>query len=255
MKKIVYLLSLLLIAAFSVNAQTVVMCGAYDKETGVTSDVFAQWDVNADGGGYVYTVYSQKKKIKGNLTLKVEKKNEYDSYALYGEFIFPSGIKVTNWAVYDMLFTEEGNYKLSVMNKSKVLATTETDIFFIVDDLASDDTSYVDETYYELSYLTFGESVDEEGTMTGESTVFSLTNGSLEVRGMVEMDDPMLLTKLYVDVTFGEEVILNDSYDVPSKDWGFIHFPVTVTKPGIYFVDLYTQDDVYITGSSFEVTE
>jgi hypothetical protein len=61
--------------------------------------------------------------------------------------------------MYDMLFTEEGDYRLSVLNKSNsTLASTNTTIYFLPETSSSDaDTSYVDTYYYENSFVSFGE--------------------------------------------------------------------------------------------------
>lgn len=251
MKKLTLLLSALFAISIA-QAQSVVLCGDYDKITGVASDVYTAWDI-ASAGSYVYTVYSQEKKIKDALTLRLEKKNYSGLYEIYGTFAFNNDVKGgQNWAMFDLLFTEEGDYRINVLGKGDaVLASTNTSIAFASE--AVSDTGYVDTYYYENSVVTFGESVADGGIMSGESTVFSLENDSRKITAMLDQDEALLLTKLYVTVTLGEEVISDDAYDIPSKDWNYVTVPVTVTKPGSYYVDFYTQDDVFINSGSFDV--
>ncbi len=247
-------LTLLLFALFAISiaqAQSVVLCGDYDKTTGVPSEVFEAWDIDA-AGSYVYTVYSQEKKIKDALTLRLEKKNYSGLYEVYGTFAMNNDVKSgLNWAMFDLLFSEEGDYRVNVLGKGDaVLASTNASIAFAPD--AVSDTGYVDTYYYENSVVTFAESV-EEGTMIGESTVFTLENGTCKFKAKLEQDEALLLTKLYVTVILGEETISDDAYDIPSTDWNYVTVPITVNKPGSYYVDFYTQDDVFMNSGSFEV--
>jgi hypothetical protein len=250
MKKLTLFLSALFTISIA-QSQSVVLCGDYDKTTGVPSDVFEAWDIDA-AGSYVYTVYSEEKKIKDALSLRLEKKNDSGLYEVYGTFAFNNDVKSgLNWAMFDLLFTEDGEYRVNVLGKGDVvLAATNTSIAFAPD--AVSDTSYVDTYYYENSVVTFGESVDKE-ILIGESTVFTLENDTRKISAKLEQDEALLLTKLYVTVILGEETISDNAYDIPSKDWNYVTVPVTVNKPGSYYVDFYTQDDVFINSGSFEV--
>ncbi len=251
-------LTLLLTALFTISiaqAQSVVLCGDYDKITGVASDVYTSWDI-ASSGSYVYTVYSQEKKIKDNLTLRLEKKNYSGLYEIFGTYAFNNDVKADqNWAMYDLLFTEEGDYRVNVLGKGNaVLASTNTTIAFSPE--AVSDTGYVDTYYYENSYITFGESVDGSGIMSGESTVFSLENGTKEITAKLEQDEALLLTQIYVTVINDlGDAISDDVYSIASKDWNYVTVPITVNQPGSYIVDFYTQDDVFISSGSFEVVK
>ncbi len=251
MKKLTLLLSALFAISIA-QAQSVVLCGDYDKITGVASDVFTAWDISSTGS-YVYTVYSQDKKIKDALTLRLEKKNYSGSYEVYGTYAFNNDLKNgLNWEMFDLLFTEEGDYRVNVLGKGDaVLASTNASIAFAESD-ALTDSSEINTFYYENAVVTFGKSVDNE-ILIGESTVFSLENGTRKISAKLEQDENLLLTKLYVTVTLGEEVISDDVYDIPSKDWNYVTVPITVTKPGSYSVDFYSQDDVFISNGSFEV--
>lgn len=251
-------LKLLLFSLFTISiaqAQSVVLCGDYDKVTGAPTGIYAAWDIEA-AGSYVYSVYSQDKKIKDALTLRLEKQNESGAYYFYGTYAFNNDVKSgQNWAMFDLLFTEEGEYKINVLGKSdEVLASTTASIAFTeAAEYDESDGDYTDTYYYENSVITFGESVDDGGIMNGESTVFSLVNDTREITAMLDQDEALLLTKLYVTVMLGEEVISDDAYDIPSTDWNYVTVPITVNKQGSYYVDFYTQDDVFINSGSFEV--
>ncbi|MGE3824575.1 MAG: hypothetical protein AB7G44_10130 [Bacteroidia bacterium] len=264
MKKTLLILSAFIAVLFSANAQStlpqVVLCSDYDKTTGAPIDIYTSWDVKADGGGYVYVVYTQDKKIKDELSLRVEKKNYSGLYETYGTFYFGNDVKAgQTWAMYDMHFTEEGDYRLNVLGKSgAVLASTNTTIYFLPEETDIADVSdgdYVDTYYYENSFVTFGESVDDGGIVNGESSTFNLENGTRKITAKLEQDEALLLTKLYVTVYLGEEIIAEDVYDIPSTDWNYITVPITVTKPGSYYVDFYSQDDEYINTGYFDVVE
>ena len=247
-------LTLLLFALFAISiaqAQSVVLCGDYDKITGIASEVFEAWEIDATGSN-VYTVYSQEKKIKDALTLRLEKQNESGLYEVFGTYAFNNDVKsAQTWAMFDLFFTEEGKYRVNILGKGDaVLASTNTSIALA--EAAVSDTGYVDTYYYENSVLAFGESVDKE-ILIGESTVFTLENGTRKISAKLEQDEDLLLTKLYVTVTLGEEVISDDAYDIPSKDWNYVTVPITVDKAGSYYVEFYTQDDVFMNSGSFEV--
>jgi hypothetical protein len=98
-------------------------------------------------------------------------------------------------------------------------------------------------------------SVDDGGIMSGESTAFTLENGTRKITAKLEQDEALLLTKLYVTVILGEETISDDVYDIPSKDWNYITVPITINKPGSYIVDFYSQDDAFINSGYFDVVE
>jgi hypothetical protein len=254
MKKLTLLLSALFAITIA-QAQSVVLCTDYDKTTGAPSGIYSAWDIEA-AGSYVYTIYSQDKKIKDALTLRLEKQNESGYYYVYGTYAINNDVKSgQNWAMFDLLFTEEGEYKLNILGKSdEILASTTANIALIASaETDETDGEYTDTYYYENSVVTFGESVDDGGIMNGESSVFSLVNGTREITAMLDQDEALLLTKLYVTVMLGEEVISDDAYDIPSTDWNYVTVPITVNKPGSYYVDFYTQDDVFINSGPFEV--
>ncbi len=256
--------------SFSVNAQNgkVTLCETYDKVTGAPSGIHQNWDIKADGG-YVYIVYSQDKKITESLRLYVDKKTKSGTYVAYATEYFNNDTKTDakKWAMYDFKFTEEGDYKISIMgNGSDALAIAYTNIGFMEGEennvankqkaggYSSDDDDPSD--YYMDSKITLGQSVNADGVVSGAATEFKLINGKCDIQAKLEQTEDLNLTAVKVYVYGGKdytESISSLTYTVASKDWNWIHVPINTTKRGKYVVDMYTDDDVYIQTAYFEV--
>lgn len=115
-----------------------------------------------------------------------------------------------------------------------------------------EDSGY-DTYYYEYSSLKFGESATPEGELIGESNTFTKKSGVLELTALLEMSEPLLLTLLHMEIYSGEELITSRNFDIPSKEWNYVTIPIDIEKPGTYFVDLYNQEETFITSESFTV--
>lgn len=267
-------LTLLFIAfvsfAISVNAQSetkrVVLCEDYNKTTGETIKEGKYWDIENDGeGSFVYLIYNQDKLIKNGLSLYIDKKNKAGSYIAYSteEFNNDIGSGTKKWAMFDVNFKEEGEYRLTVIGKNaEALAVTYADIKYKKAIDPSDDNKKKrdkiespDTYYYENSTVTFGESISN-GVLSGESTEFRLYGTKKEITAKVEQKEALKLTKVYVDIYTGEkydEEVSSIGYDVGDVTWDWISVPITFYKKGKYVVDFYTQDDVYINSAYFTV--
>lgn len=267
MKKLILLLIIAFSISYNISAQSTKkaeLCSDYNKTTGVPTGVGKYWDVINDGlGSNVYLIYTQDKLIKEDLTLYLDRKNANGSYVAYGTYYFNNDIKVSpaKWAMYDVNFKEEGDYRLTVTGKNAdALAVTYADIKFIKD--KSNNTAKttksgdVDDTYYyEDSKVTFGESI-QDGKLSGEAATFSLIGESKEITAKIEQDDDLKLTLIYVDIYTGDdykEKVSSLSYDVEDITWNWISTPIKFYKKGKYVVDFYTQDDVFINSGYFEV--
>jgi len=273
----------MLMIAFSVKAQSVisensaVLCTDYNRTTGEPEGIYDVWEIPSDGfGGFVYLIYRQAKVIKKPLKLNVEKLDAAGNYEFYATIAFENDVKSgNNWAMYDVNFSEEGSYKLSVIGKGKKpMATTYTDIMFLLEDEESfvDDQSaqvfeedYEEELledefdtyYYENTIVSFGTGI-EDGNLIEEADVFKLKGKEKEKSLVVklEMDKPLKLDLVYIGVFYGdeyEEEVSYESYTVADKSWVWINVPITVYKKGKYVVDLYNQNDVYINTGYFEI--
>jgi hypothetical protein len=281
MKRITFLFITILMVAFSANAQSVstgnsaVLCTDYNRITGEPMGVYTIWEIPSDGyGGYVYLIYKQAKVIKKPLKLTIDKLNSAGNYEFYSTYFFENDVKSgLNWAMYDVNFTEEGSYKLSVYGKGKApMASTFTEINFITTEIESvvDDASdevideyYSDEDlsgeydtyYYENTVVTFGTAITN-GSLIGESNTFKLKGKQKELVAKIEMDDPLELSEVWVSVYYGDaydEEVSSESFTVADKAWNWINVPVTVYKKGKYVVDFYNQNDVYINTGYFEI--
>ncbi len=261
---------MLFIGAVTINAQSstksnssnkIELCSDYDKTTGEPIGIAVNWDVKDDGvGSNVYLIYKQDKKIKEGLTLYLDKKNANGSYIANGTYSFDNNIKENQkkWAMYDLNFREEGDYRLTVVgNSADALAVTYSNIKFMEDDISKpakkDDV--VETSYYENSKITFGESISN-GTLVGESAVFRLSGSSKEIIANISQADDLKLTLIYVDIYTGtdyKEKISSLSYKVDDPTWNWISTPIKFYKKGKYVVDFYTQDEIFINSGYFEV--
>jgi hypothetical protein len=254
----------LTIGAFAQNASTskASLCVDYDRVTGEPIDVYSAWDIASDGkGSYVYLIYSQSSPIREKLTLYLDKKNESGNYIAFKTFDFNNDVSTTlKWAMFDVNFTEEGDYRLAVMGKNKeALAITYADIKFKKEEaVTTTTTEAVDEFdtyYYEYTEVAFGEDINE-GVLIGESGVFNLKGNSLDLVALVENDEALQLTEIYVEVFGGanyDEEVSAESFTVADKVWTWVSVPIKVSKKGKYVVDFYTQNDVYINSGYFEI--
>lgn len=236
------------------------MCESYD-DNGVPKGINKNWDISKNGS-YVYVLYTQDKIITSSLLLYVDKKNAKGEFVAYDTKDFPYNPKTDKkkFAVYDLLFTEEGDYKLSVINgaDSKELANTTTNIAFMKSEKSKSNDDEIDTYYYEYSTIVFGESIDENAVVKGEAEKFKLINGKRDLYLKLEQDDALKLKEISMDVYGGEsykDKIYTETFSIPSKDWNWVKLPIKFTAPGKYVVDLYSDTDVYINSGYIEITK
>ncbi len=110
--------------------------------------------------------------------------------------------------------------------------------------------------YYLDVMVSFGQSIDSKGELAGEAYTFLLVNEKIEITAKLEMDKPFDVKQIRAEVFTGElsdELVSNTPYKIGNKEWTYLAVPIEIKKSGSYNVDFYTQDNVYITTSSFEV--
>ena len=262
MKKLIFSVLTLFLFVFNASAQskgTVVTCESYD-DNGVTSGVYKAWDIKKDGS-FVYVIYSQDKTITKNLNLYVDKKNEKGKFIAYAteDFAYNPKTDRKKFAMYDYKFTEEGDYRLTVMaDNTDALATTEVTIYFEKEtsSTTADELDETDTYYYENSEITFAMDFDSEANATGEATEFRLKNGESNFFAKVQQDNDLKVTQIRVSIYTGDdykEEVSDENFDVESKEWNWIKIPIKVTKRGKYVVDMYTENDVFINSGYFEI--
>ncbi|MCB0508668.1 MAG: hypothetical protein R2739_00700 [Chitinophagales bacterium] len=261
MKNISLFFLLSLVFGFNAIAQTpkVELCESYNKETGKTSGLYKAWDIPKDGG-YIYIVYNQDKTIKDKLTLDVQKKNKNGDFVSYDTKTFDNDAASSKkWAMYDYLFTEAGEYKISVRdNKNKILATTSTDIGFMKDKTDSDDDSdddAKDTYYYENTSITFGDDV-KNAEVIGERDTFKLKNGKVDLVALLYNDDALKCKSITVSIYNGKdyETLVDElTFTIESLDWNWVKLPISVKEKGNYVVDIYNNYDTFINSGYFTV--
>jgi len=265
---ILYLLLFLLISSSSIAQKSenkATLCSDYDRTTGEPIGISDAWDISSDGkGSNVYLIYSQPKTIKEALSVYIDKKNANGSYIAFGTYYFDNDIKVNpkKWAMYDINFKEEGDYKIAVIGKdANALAVTYTNIKFMKDEASKKNMKKAskddapDTYYYEDSYIDFGESI-KDGVLSGQATEFSLRGSSKEIVAKLSQDEDLLLKSVIVSVYTGDdykEKVSELTYTVDDLTWNWINVPVKFYKKGKYVVDMYSQDDVFINTAYFEV--
>ncbi len=233
--------------SFTTRAQSLVLCESYDTQ-GVASGIYSSWDIKPDGS-YVYMVYNQ----SGNFTtgvyyIYIDK--YYESSSSYGAYLTIEMKPETsqNWIVLDQLFTEAGDYKASFMFNGTAMATTSFEIDLVGAATGSTDT-IIDTYYYEDSDVDFGMSVDAEGVLQGESETFYMgANTSISIKAYLNnFGLPFKTTKMYVDVFKEGSDIEVDSFNIDVEtDWDYIHFLVVFKDPGVYYIDIYNADDIFV---------
>lgn len=268
MKKIILFL-FVTISAITLNAKsnsskTADLCADYDKTTGVPTGIGKYWDVIDDGlGSNVYLIYTQDKPIKDELNLFMDRKNANGAYVAYGTYYFNNDIRkdIKKWAMYDVNFTEEGDYRLTVTGKNaEALAVTYADIKFKKDkndktSKSTDDSEKTDTYYYEDSKIMFGESI-KDGVLSGEASTFNLKGESKEIFAKIEQESALKFTRIYVDIYTGvdyKEKVSSLDYIVDDPIWNWVSAPVKFYKKGKYVVDIYNQDDIFVNSGYFEV--
>jgi hypothetical protein len=266
MNKIVSLLSIFLIVALSMNAQTsvggkVVLCDSYD-DYGTPTGIHSDWSI-APEGGYVYILYTQDRYIGQELSLYIDKKNKSGNYVAFDTRYFKyDADNKKRFAVYDYEFKEEGDYKISVViNGTNTLATTYSNVAFTVPKENIENKkkagNVVDTYYFEDSKITFGTAIDDKAVVSGEAGSFSLMNGKRDIVAKLQQDKDLNVTQVVVEVYGGvdyKEKVYTQTYNIPSKTWNWIKVPLSFTKPGKYVVDMYNEDDVFINSGYVEIT-
>jgi len=266
MKKLSLLFLTTICVLFSALAQngTLSLCEDYDKSTGKPSGAAENWDINSKTGSYVYMIYQQSKNIKENIKIYVDKKNESGTYKPFETIeITEEDYKNKNWFMYDFLFRESGDYKISVMGKSDYpLATKYTKIYYMKEETSSTDNSDNDENsdasdtyYYEDSKIVFGKEV-VDGEIKNPQEVFNLQNGKAEFFCVLSQDNALLSKSITVGVYHGDDykdLLSEEVYTLGGLDWNWVKIPISITKRGKYLVDIYNDLGTYINSEYFEV--
>lgn len=240
---------ILLLISFlsSVHAQSVVLCESYDTD-GKASGIYSSWDISSSGS-YIYILFSQNAPIRGGLWyLYIDK--DYDNTGVYSPIetieIKPETGK--KWFVHDQKFTSAGKYKAAVMRDGIEQASTYFELGYKEGETTNSASDEPDTYYYENSIVQFCTSVDASGNPVGVSESFKLNaEGSVTVAVYVENDgNPFKTDKFNVDI-FDDKENAVDSYSLDIQpEWDYVKFEQKFNRPGVYYVDIYTANDVFI---------
>lgn len=242
--------------SLSLSAQKVVTCSEYDEKKGTPSGIYESWDIGAKGG-YVYIHYSQPKSIKKKLTLYIDKKDEKGRYNPYETLYFDTDEKTKeNWATYKYTFTEDGTFKIIVLDNSNELASTTVTVNFkegekptttYEDDSDSDSEDEIDTYYYTESSVKVGQSIDEKFVLSGEDTYFTMPrSGSLPLTIVVEHTQPLSTDIIYIDIYDEDENLIKTLELDCDPTWDIISTKYTFEQKGTFYIDAYNAKDVYI---------
>lgn len=260
MKRIrhIILLPLLILAlTFRLQAQSIVLCEAYDAQ-GTASGIYSTWEIDA-GGAYVYLLYNQTYALESGIWyLYID--YDWDNVGTYGAYetlsMTPEAGK--NWYVYDYKFKDTGKYRAYIMHDGIELASTTFEIDY-KPGVSAIDTTKIDTYYYENSNIVFCTSVDDEGNPVDESSSFSLgSGGSVNVAVYIDNDRmPFKTNKLFVDIYKDADAAIFDSFGIDIQpEWDYVKFTQNFTEPGTYTVEFYTADDIYInTSDTLSITQ
>ncbi len=263
------IIALLLLVSIGVNAQTFVACSDYNKETGEPSGVYSSWDIKADGG-YVYLLYSQPKNITKPLLLYVDKLNNSGDYVAYATENFNnSASSKKNWAMYDFKFTEAGKYKIAAMQDGKELASNFLTIQFAAGEEAkkvnntSSYSDYIDEEvdtyYYEESNIVVATDVDEDFNPIGEADEFyAKRDGTIPLKIVVSNPERFATDLFYIDIYYTDPATDKENLETTldtevNADWVVSSTDYTFKKRGIYTIDVYNANDVFVNSTIIEI--
>ncbi len=120
---------------------------------------------------------------------------------------------------------------------------------------SSQNEPITDTYYYEYSQVLFGTSIDSEGNLQGESTEFSLKGKPAEIVVMLLQDDPFRTSQAYVEI-YNENSQLVESFELTiNPAWNWFKFQIKLSTPGLYFLDIYNDVDVFINSGTVQILE
>lgn len=92
--------------------------------------------------------------------------------------------------------------------------------------------------------------------MEDAAETFSLNGKPLELKVLLEQDEPLMLSELFAEV-YGEEGSLVESFTVKvgDKNWNRVGFSLFFSKTGKYYLDLFNEADTFIISASITIEE
>lgn len=120
----------------------------------------------------------------------------------------------------------------------------------------SQSESIYDTYYYEYSQIYFGKKLNSEGLLEEVAETFSLNGKPVEIKVLLEQDKSLMLSELIVEV-YEEAGGLVESFTVKvgDRNWNWVSFSQTFSKPGKYYIDMYNEADTFINSAGITIEE
>ncbi len=253
MKKILTLLSLMIVLHIGTFSQRVYFCSNY-TESGDPVSVSTVWNITADGG-YVYFLFQKgSSKMPKTINFYINKLSGSDYVSFDVKSVTPESGK--SFAILDYKFLTAGSYQV-VAKDEKLKELTKEFVTINNKEITSTTTTTTTTTstdnvdYYSGSSITIGTAIDDYGVVTGTSEFYTIPAEGAYLIFKVDNSGKALNTeKLVVDIYKKSEqgtyeFYETKNYDIKSEfDW--IYFQYTFTSPGDYKLSVYNKDWKYI---------
>lgn len=239
-------------------SQQVYFCSNYTEE-GEPIGKSIVWNIEPSGG-YVYILYNNGKDniITSELSLLINKlsNNKYHKYDTRSITVENN----KNWTMYDYLFTEAGDYKITILDaNSKELAKDYLSISIIeksqqeetvYDEKNSKNKNILDTYFYESSELTFCAGIDKNGKAIDPNSTWTIGKDGGFVYCLIDNKAPLKSDQLIVDIykKKGSDYskFVDTKYLDVESEWHYAYLKYTFYDPGEYKFNVYNKDEVWI---------
>jgi hypothetical protein len=112
----------------------------------------------------------------------------------------------------------------------------------------------IDTYYYENSTIVFAEGVDMvKYAAVNPKESFVLKDATVKVTAVVKLDKPFKTKSIIVDI-YDENDDMYDSFDIEiQEDWDFFSFNMDFDQKGHFYIDIYTDNDVFINDAEVDI--
>ncbi|MFN8237547.1 MAG: hypothetical protein U0T77_05205 [Chitinophagales bacterium] len=255
MMRLSFLLGSFFITLSAMAENRLLLCTSYNQD-GAYSGVFPTWNI-AENGSYMHFFYESDVPITDTLSVLIFKifdrrDTNYYEYDRYYLLPGPSG----KWAANKYTFAHPGNYRFLLFDTKKNLLL-QTHSTLIEYDKSVYDNKYNDSWYYLNSNMVFCDSV-VKGTIIGKSNSFAYKPEGNKVVIYIEQPDHRMLksdhlfAKIYKMEGDKKKWVKSNSY-YTDFNWFWTFIPIYLNEKGLYSVELYNEQDVYINSATLEI--
>ncbi len=254
MRRLFFLYSFLF--ALSASAENkLLLCTSYNQD-GEYSGIFPTWNI-AQTGSYMHIFYESDVPITDTLSViifKIFDRRDTNYYEYDRYYLLPG--QSQKWAANKYTFAHPGYYRFLVFDHKKDLLL-QTHTTLIEYDKSAYDNNYIDSWYYLNSRLVLCDSV-VKGTIFGASnTFFYNPDGNKTILYIEQADKRALKTdhlfsKIYKLEGDKKTWVKSNSY-YTDISWFWTYIPVYLNGKGLYSIELYNEQDVYINSVTLEI--